>query len=143
VTISYVWRGPFENVELNVLHAEGFGGRVCDDDWLGRVERWSLGWVMARDDQGLAGFVNLAWDGGIHAFILDTLVAARVRRHGIGQRLVAVATDEARRAGCEWLHVDFDDELSPFYLDACGFVPTPAGLIDLRPDVAWPDPRPA
>ncbi len=34
-------------------------------------------------------------------------------------------------AGCEWLHVDFDDELRTFYLDACGFTPTAAGVIAL------------
>jgi hypothetical protein len=30
--------------------------------------------------------------------------------------------------GCEWLHVDFDDDLRAFYFDACGFTPTNAGL---------------
>jgi GNAT superfamily N-acetyltransferase len=133
VTVSWAWRGAFENAELNELHAEGFGGRIRDDDWLAQVERWSLGWVTARDDQGLVGFVNVAWDGGIHAFVLDTLVAGRVRRRGIGQRLVAVATEEARRAGCEWLHVDFDEELNAFYFEACGFVSTSAGVIALGP----------
>jgi len=38
---------------------------------------------------------------------------------------------EAATAGCEWLHVDFDEHLSGFYFDACGFAPTPAGLISL------------
>jgi len=28
--------------------------------------------------------------------------------------------------------VDFDDDLAPFYFDACGFEPTPAGLIRLK-----------
>jgi hypothetical protein len=42
-----------------------------------------------------------------------------------------VAVREARAAGCEWLHVDFEDHLRAFYLDACGFVPTNAGLIEL------------
>jgi len=45
--------------------------------------------------------------------------------------MVALAIEEARAAGCEWLHVDFDDELRTFYLDACGFRPAPAGLIAL------------
>jgi hypothetical protein len=36
-----------------------------------------------------------------------------------------------RAAGCEWLHVDFEDHLRAFYFDACGFVPTNAGLIEL------------
>jgi hypothetical protein len=47
--------------------------------------------------------------------------------------MVALAADEARVAGCEWLHADFGDELATFNFDACGFVPTPAGVIALRP----------
>jgi hypothetical protein len=31
------------------------------------------------------------------------------------------------------LHVDFDDELDPFYFGACGFIPTRAGLLRLAP----------
>jgi hypothetical protein len=38
---------------------------------------------------------------------------------------------EARAAGCNWLHVDFEPHLSAFHLDGCGFRATPAGLIDL------------
>jgi hypothetical protein len=37
----------------------------------------------------------------------------------------------ARDAGCEWLHVDFEDHLRRFYFEACGFQPTNAGLIAL------------
>ena len=75
--------------------------------------------------------MNVAWDGAIHAFILDTLVAVTARRAGVGTGLVAVAVREARAAGCEWLHVDFDDHLRDFYFGACGFTPTNAGLIEL------------
>jgi hypothetical protein len=46
--------------------------------------------------------------------------------------LIAAAVVEARQAGCEWLHVDFEDHLRSFYFDACGFEPTNAGLIRLR-----------
>jgi GNAT superfamily N-acetyltransferase len=130
--IDYSWRGPFTNAELNALHAEGFGHRLLDDDWQGQVSRHSLGWVCAREDGQLAGFVNVAWDGGVHAFLLDTLVTARVRRRGVGTKLVAVASGGARAAGCEWLHVDFDDHLRSFYFGSCGFSPTNAGLIALK-----------
>jgi len=129
--IDYHWRGDFENAEVNALHAQGFGHPVLQDDWRAQVEQHSLGWVCARDAEGLVGFVNVPWDGAVHAFILDTLVSARARRQGIGTRMVALAADEARAAGCDWLHADFDDELSPFYLDSCGFTSTPAGLIAL------------
>jgi GNAT superfamily N-acetyltransferase len=97
----------------------------------GQVEGHSLGWVCARDGGVLVGFVNVAWDGVVHAFVLDTMVATRARRHGVGTRLVEIAVQQARAAGCEWLHVDFDDHLRAFYFDACGFTPTNAGLIEL------------
>ena len=132
MTISYEWRGEFTNSEVNALHAEGFGHRVLADDWRAQVRAHSLGWVCARQGRDLAGFVNLPWDGGVHAFILDTMVAAPARHRGVGTRLVAIAAEQARLAGCEWLHVDFEDHLAGFYYGACGFTPTPAGLIALR-----------
>jgi GNAT superfamily N-acetyltransferase len=131
--ISYEWRGEFTNAEVNALHAEGFGHRVLDDDVRGQAGAHSLGWVCARDEAGgLAGWVNVPWDGGVHAFIMDTLVAAAARHQGTGTRLVRVAAERARAAGCEWLHVDFEDHLRPFYFGSCGFTPTSAGLIQLR-----------
>jgi GNAT superfamily N-acetyltransferase len=131
MALQYEWRGPFANREFNELHAEAFGHPVVDDDWASQVDRHSLGWVCARDVNGLAGFVNVSWDGAHHAFILDTLVALRARRQGIGTRLVTIAAQHAREAGCEWLHVDFAKDLTAFYLDACGFTSTCAGLIEL------------
>jgi len=131
VAVVYAWRGVFTSFELNVLHAEGFEHDLLDWDWRGQVERHSLGWVTACEDGELVGFVNVAWDGGSHAFVLDTLVPVPARRRGIGVELVRVAEREARAAGCEWLHVDFEDHLRAFYFDACGFTPTNAGLIEL------------
>jgi len=129
--ISYEWRGLFGNAELNALHAEGFSHEILDYDWWSQLNRRSLGWVCARDEGALVGFVNVPWDGATHAFIMDTLVTARVRRLGIGTKLIAIAAQHARAAECEWLHVDFDDHLRPFYFGSCGFRPTNAGLIAL------------
>ena len=134
MAITYEWRGAFASAEANVLHAECFDHEVLPDaewDWRRQVEEHSLGWVCAREGAELVGFVNVAWDGVVHAFVLDTMVTGRARRHGVGTRLVEVAVGEARAAGCEWLHVDFDDHLRSFYFDACGFTPTNAGLIEL------------
>lgn len=129
--ISYQWRGDFDRAEIEALHAAGFGHAPGDWDWKAQVERHSLGWVCARSAAELAGFVNVAWDGGVHAFVLDTMVAAPLRHSGIGRRLVEIAISEARAAGCEWLHVDFEERLAPFYLASCGFRPASAGLIRL------------
>jgi GNAT superfamily N-acetyltransferase len=87
--------------------------------------------VCARVDASLVGFVNVAWDGGAHAFVLDTIVERDARGNGIGTALVRCAAGGARTAGCDWLHVDFDEELRSFYFDACGFTPTDPGLIAL------------
>lgn len=130
--ISYAWRGRFANPELDELHAEGFGHPVLDnDDWWGQVTRHSLGWVCARAGERLVGFVNVAWDGGVHAFLLDTLVTNDHRRRGIAVQMIEHAVAQSRAAGCEWLHVDFEDHLRPLYFDACGFTATNAGLIAL------------
>ncbi|MCP3805337.1 GNAT family N-acetyltransferase [Allokutzneria sp. A3M-2-11 16] len=129
--ITYEWRGEFGNAEVNGLHAEGFGGRVRDDDWWGQVNAHSLGWVCARQREQLVGFVNVAWDGGVHAFVLDTLAAKKVQRQGVGTELIRTVTEHARANGCEWLHVDFEEHLRGFYIDSCGFRPTQAGLIRL------------
>ena len=130
--ISYQWRGAFANAEVEALHAEGFGHPPAPwTDWQAQLDRHSLGWVCARLDGELVGFVNVAWDGSGHAFVLDTVVARAYRRHGVGSALVAVTVSEAKAAGCEWLHVDFEEHLGPFYLGACGFTPTRAGV--LRP----------
>ena len=131
MAITYEWRGGFDNADVNRLHEEGFRHRPLGIDWSAQLHRHSLGWVCARSDGRLVGFVNVAWDGDAHAFVLDTMVAGTERRSGIGAELLAVAAREARAAGCEWLHVDFEDELRPFYFDACGFTPTHAGLIAL------------
>ncbi len=134
MAIEYVWRGDFSNAEMNALHADAFETRVYDEsewNWRDQVERHSLGWVVAREGKALVGFVNVPWDGLVHAWIQDTMVARSARRRGVGKELIAVAANGAREAGCEWLHVDFDDDLREFYFDACGFTPTNAGLIEL------------
>ena len=134
MAITYTWRGDVSSTELNRLHADAFETRVYGDDewdWTAQLEGHSLGWVTARDGDALAGFVNVVWDGLVHAWIQDTMVATAARHRGIATELVARAVAESRAAGCEWLHVDFEDHLRPFYLEACGFEPTNAGLIRL------------
>ncbi|WP_329331755.1 GNAT family N-acetyltransferase [Streptomyces sp. NBC_00663] len=131
MTIRYEWRGEVDDAALEELHAEGFGHPVGRTDWRARLRRHSLGWVCAWEDDRLVGFVNVAWDGGAHAFLLDTVVARRNRASGVGAALVRTAAEESRAAGCEWLHVDFEDDLRSFYFDACGFRATAAGLIAL------------
>jgi GNAT superfamily N-acetyltransferase len=109
-------------------------GGVPVAGWWDQIRPHSHGWVTARMGDGLVvGFVNLVTDGGDHAFLIDTKTRGSYQRRGIGTRVVEFATEPAEAAGCEWLHVGFDDELREFYFAACGFEPTNAGLIRLRP----------
>lgn len=126
------WRGAFKNAEINALHAECFEHQPLDNDWWSQVNRFSLGWVCVRRSGKLIGFVNVAWDGGAHAFILDAMVPPAFQRQGIAKNLIAEAVARVKQTSCEWLHVDFEPHLRPFYLGACGFQPTDAGLIPTR-----------
>lgn len=128
--VAVGWRDPLTDAELVEL-VESHGGRAVPG-WWDRIRPHSLGWVTARASDGtLVGFVNVAWDGGDHAFLLDTKTRGERQRRGVGSALVRVAVDGARAAGCEWLHVDFEPHLAVFYLEACKFRPTDAGLIHL------------
>ena len=129
--IEYLVRGAVDDVALSQLHGAAFGETPVLQPWAARLERHSLAWVTAVEDGRLVGFVNVAWDGGGHAFVLDTVVAPDRQGAGIGRALVAEATRAAVDAGCAWLHVDHVQELTAFYA-ACGFRPTAVGLIRLH-----------
>jgi ribosomal protein S18 acetylase RimI-like enzyme len=128
--LRFAWRADVSDEELVAL-TTAHGGRP-EAGWWNRIRPHSLGWVTARAAGGaLVGFANVAWDGGDHAFLLDPKVRPDHQRRGVGTELVRIAARQAKAAGCEWLEVDFDEHLKPFYLDACGFIATPAGLLHL------------
>ena len=109
MTLDFEWRGDFRNHEANALHAEAFGTRLFSDtewNWVDLTARHSLGWVTARDGGRLVGFVNVPWDGFVHAWVQDLMVASSHRRFGVGRRLVGEAAGGAKSAGCEWLHAE-------------------------------------
>jgi GNAT superfamily N-acetyltransferase len=117
------------NGALNGLFADAWPDHTPRDFSvvLGR----SLGYVCATVDGLLIGFVNVAWDGDKHAFLLDPTVRSDFRRKGIGTQLVRRAIDLARTEGVEWLHVDYEPQLAGFYAK-CGFRTTEAGLLNLK-----------
>jgi len=75
------------------------------------------------------GYVNVAWDGRSHAFVLDPTVHPTYRRRGIGEQLVLSAIAAAREHGVVWVHVDFEPQLREFYV-RCGIRATKAGVIN-------------
>jgi ribosomal protein S18 acetylase RimI-like enzyme len=129
---------PITSDALNALRAAAWD-EPQGGDWDAVLSR-SLGWVCATDGERLVGFVNVAWDGGAHAFLLDTTVHPEYQRRGIGGSLVREATELSRERGAEWLHVDFEKEEESFYR-GCGFRPTLAGLIHLEPETDDPESR--
>jgi GNAT superfamily N-acetyltransferase len=115
-----------ETLEQLFIAAWGTG----KNGYAARVLPRSLVHVGAFADDRLVGFVNVAWDGDVHAFLLDTTVHPDFQRQGIATKLVRRATEVARERGAHWLQVDFEPHLEGFYR-ACGFRPTGAGLIAL------------
>lgn len=127
--VQYSVSPPISNEALNRLFGASWEHHIPGD--FEPILSRSLVYVCAFDDQALVGFVNVAWDGGIHGFLLDTTVQPSARRRGIGQELVRRAVDAARERGIVWLHVDYEPHLTEFYR-GCGFVHTEAGLMRLR-----------
>jgi ribosomal protein S18 acetylase RimI-like enzyme len=132
VLIELVPRFTVDDRQLSMLHARAFGRNPAEvQPWAQRLERHALTWIGAFDAEQLVGFIQVCWDGGAHAFLLDTAVDPNSRHQGIGTSLVKAAADDARAAGCEWLHVDFEPHLEAFYVGMCGFRATNAALIRL------------
>ena len=127
--IEYVTTPPFDDAELNALFASAWDGHRSRT--FEPVLKHSLVYVCAYDGDRLVGFVNVAWDGGKHAFVLDPTVHREYRRRRIATKLLDIAALRAADHGCEWLHVDYDPHLEPFYRQ-CGFRHAQAGLLNLR-----------
>jgi GNAT superfamily N-acetyltransferase len=130
VGIEYAVSPPVTNAQLDDLYLASWPNHRPPYDFGLELER-SLAHVCAYDGERLIGFVRLAWDGGIHAFLLEPTVLPEYRRRGVGRTLVERVVSVARERGLMWVHVDFQPELREFY-SACGFAPTDAGLIQLR-----------
>lgn len=117
--VEYRISPPVTDDQLNALMAESWPGRRLQD--FQPVLARSIAYICGFEGERLIGFVNLAWDGGVHAFLLDTVVHPEMRRRGIGVELVRHAVAAVRGRGLEWIHVDSSRELEPFYA-RCGFL---------------------
>jgi len=129
--IDFQVRPPVTDESLNALFAVSWPNHT--DHSPTHTLGYSLTYVCAYQDGQLVGFVNVAWDGDQHSFLLNPTVRPDLRHQGIGSELVRRATDEARDHGVVWLHVDYEPALEPFYRQ-CGFRHTEAGLISLQTD---------
>ena len=128
--IEYRVNPRVTNAELDALYLVSWPNHRPPYDFGPELEH-ALATVCAYADGVLIGFVRVAWDGSVHAFLLEPTVQPEYRRRGIGRALVEQAVDAARERGMEWVHVDFEPHLREFY-QACGFTPADAGLIRLR-----------
>lgn len=127
--IEFRRRPRLGNDELGALFDANWDGARSSYDHT-RVLAHSLTWIGAYHDGRVVGYVNMAWDGGVHAFLLDTTVDRRYRHRGIGTRLVAEAlAATAEESGIEWVHVDSSPELLAGFYTPAGFRGTAAGLV--------------
>src|SRR6266542_3931560 len=111
--IEYRINPPVTNAELDQLYAVSWPNHQPPYDFRPELER-ALAYACAYLGNQLIGF-----------FLLEPTVRPEFRRRGIGRTLVERVVAVARERGMEWVHVDYDPELHPFY-EACGFEPTDA-----------------
>ena len=128
-SVRYETHREIDLSKLNELFRAAWGSPK--PEYAGVLPR-SFTWIAAWSEDQLVGFVNVAWDGGVHFFLLDTTVHPEWQRLGIGTQLLEGAVRACQGRG-EWLHVDAPEELMRRLYMPCGFRPTAAGLLDLKP----------
>ena len=98
---------------------------------------------MSEPRTAAAARFRLAQRGGVPPLHVMRVIDAVVARRAAGRFVIDLSAGQpstpapaavraAADAGCEWLHVDYEPHLTTFYLYACGFTPTDAGLLKLR-----------
>ena len=97
--LRYCLKSPLTNEALNALFAASWPEHRLRD--FQPILSRSLVFISAFQAEQLAGFVNMAWDGSVHAFLLDTTVHTDVRKQGVGSELVRNAVETAREHGIE------------------------------------------
>lgn len=96
--LDYSWRGAITDGEM--IEFVNFHGGRPEARWWVRIGPHSLGWVTAPTSEGqLVGFVNVAWDGGDHAFLIDANTRGDWQRRGVGTEVVRRAAQHAKAAG--------------------------------------------
>ena len=126
-SIRYENRREVDARRLGLLFASAWGSPKPGYE---QVLAHSFTWVTASTGDELIGFANVAWDGGVHFFLLDVTVHPSWQRKGIGRRLVDEAIEACRGRG-EWLHVDADERLMQGLYRRRGFAATFGGLVNL------------
>lgn len=99
--ISFGFNQPLANDDLNSLFASTWGYSSLQPrryDFQPMLER-SMAYACAHSSGRLVGFVNLAWDGGVHTFISAAVVHPDFQKRGIGSQLVRQVVDVARKRG--------------------------------------------
>lgn len=67
--LDYRTRPALSNDDLNGLFGRAYNKTMSVD--FQRILRQSLTWVAGYDGDVLRGWINVAWDGFVHAFLVD------------------------------------------------------------------------
>ena len=95
--IEYKVEPELTEGDLNDLFASAWKNHIQRE--FGPVLEKSLTYIGAFDGPKLVGFVNVAWDGGIHGFILDTTVHSEYQHQGIATEVMKKAAEVAKAEG--------------------------------------------
>ena len=127
--IEYRVRPSLTNDDLNGLFGRAYNKTMSVD--FQRILDQSLTWVAGYDGHTLRAWVNVAWDGFVHAFLVDR-TAADDPDGAIRSELVREAIEAVRRDHPTVFKVHTDcrpDEIA--WLGELGLQELPGGIVIL------------
>lgn len=93
--LKYLVNPAISNDKLNELFVQSWHAHTDMD--FESIHLHSLACVVSYNNDEPIGYINIAWDGYIHAFLLNTTVHPDWRLKGIGQALVQKAAAIAKK----------------------------------------------
>lgn len=128
-SLQYKTHSPLTNDDLNGLFGR-VGNKTMSVDF-SRILDQSLTWIAGYDGDVLMAWINVAWDGFVHAFLVDRIAMddedGAVRSELVRQAIAAIRRDHPTVFK---IHADCRPDEIPWLVEL-GFQQLPGGIVVL------------
>ncbi|HWA19565.1 MAG TPA: hypothetical protein VG757_11285 [Devosia sp.] len=128
--ITFKTRAPVTEDDLNTLFGKAYNKKMSAP--FHKILNTTLTWVTAHKNGELVGWIHVAWDGFVHALLIDR-TAVDDESGAIRTELVkqAIKTIERDHPTVFKIHMDLKESEMAEFIEL-GLQPLPGGILQLK-----------